>query len=239
MGIFGKIGAGLSQIGKYYTSPEGAQSALSILQDYGTGDSANYRALQAQRQKLAQAQQEQQALAALMGQMKPQDTQTPTINNMIDMNNQRMGGFDNGAQFQSARQDVGKAGLDFSNPETLKAFAQYASMPGANAQLPLAISQMMQPEKPEFKTYSADDDIYQVGPDGTPTLFRPGTPKMRDPGESMRWQIGPDGKPTGNLEPIPGGKWDPKQVGIHAQAGWRPRVGRASKPVDANSVKWD
>jgi len=171
MGMFGKIGSALSQIGKYYTSPEGAQSGLAILQDYGTGGSDNYRALQMQRQKLAQEQQQQQALAALMQRMRPQDTQTPVINNMIDMNNQRMAGYDGGAAMQSARQDVGKAGLDFTDPETLKAFMGYASMPGANAQLPLALSQAMQPERPEFKTYSPDEDIYQIGADGMPSMF--------------------------------------------------------------------
>lgn len=165
MGIFGKIGAGLSQIGKYYTSPEGAQSGLAILQDYGTGGSDNYRALQMQRQKLAQEQQQQQALAALMQRMRPQDTQTPVINNMIDMNNQRMGGFQNGMQHQQAKMDVGKAGLDFSDPETLKAFMGYASMPDANPQLPLALSQAMQPEKPEKMEIQNAGDGYIVGID--------------------------------------------------------------------------
>jgi|688.fasta_scaffold05304_24 hypothetical protein len=52
MGMFGKIGAGLSKIGKYYTSPEGAQTALAILSDYG-GNGENYQSLQRQRQALA------------------------------------------------------------------------------------------------------------------------------------------------------------------------------------------
>jgi len=61
-----------------------------------------------------------------------------------------------------------------SNPQTAELFAKYATMPGANPQLPLAMSQMMQPDKPEYKSYNREDDIYQIQPDGTQTMFRPG-----------------------------------------------------------------
>jgi len=178
--MFGKIGAGLSKIGQYYTSPEGAQSAMAILQDYGTGDSANFRGLQAQRTKQAQALQEQQALAALLQQMHGADTQTPQVNQLIGeanrMNNTRISDVDRPRPMYAPMEaiPVQRAGLDMSNPQTAELFAKYATMPGANPQLPLAMSQMMQPDKPEYKSYNREDDIYQIQPDGTQTMFRPG-----------------------------------------------------------------
>ncbi len=228
MGMFGKIGSALGQIGKYYTSPEGAQSGLAILQDYGTGGSDNYRALQMQRQKLAQKQQQQQAMAALMARMRGPDTQTPQVNQLIGEAN-RMNGQRGGAPMETMTPQ--RAGLPMDQ-ETMSLLAKYGAA-GGNPQLPMAFSQMMQPEKPEFKTYSADDDIYQVGPDGTPTLFRPGTPKARPA------PVGYDWTADGRLKAIPGGPGDPVQTRSLAESRWRPRVGRAAKPVDANSVKWD
>ena len=163
MGMFGKIGAALGQIGKYYTSPEGAQSGLAILQDYGTGGSENYRALQMQRQKMAQEQQQQQAMAALMARMRGPDTQTPVVNQMIDMNNQRMGAFQNGMEHQQGRMDVTKPGLPMDQ-ETMSLLAKYGAS-GGNMQIPLAMSQMLQPEPPpEPKFFNTRNAVVAVDP---------------------------------------------------------------------------
>ncbi len=180
MGMFGKIAAGLGQIGKYYTSPEGAQSAMSILQDYGTGDSANFRALQARRMKLAQDAQQQQALAALMGQMHGADTQTPQVNQLISetnrVNNDRISDIDRPRPMYAPMEamPVQKAGFDPTNQGHMQSLMKYMSA-GGSPSLPLAFSQMMQPEKPEYKSYNREDDVYQIDPsNGTQTMFRPG-----------------------------------------------------------------
>lgn len=231
MGMFGKIGAALGQIGKYYTSPEGAQSGLAILQDYGTGGSDNYRALQMQRQKQAQEQQQRQAMAALMARMRGPDTQTPVVNQMIDMNNQRMGSFQNGMEHQQGRMDVTKPGLPMDQ-ETMSLLAKYGAS-GGNMQLPLAMSQMMQPDVPKLQSFGADEDIYQIGADGMPTMLRLGSPKARPAPSGYEWTA--DGK----LKFIAGGPGDPRQTHTIAESRWRPRVGRVAKPIDANSIKWD
>jgi len=176
----------------------------------------------AQRQQQAQ---QQQALAALMAQMKPQDTRAPVMNSMIDANNQRMMGYDGGAAQQSGHVDVGKAGLDFSNPDTLKAFMGYASMPGANAQLPMAISQAMQPDPVQMKSFNQDEDLYTIDPaTGLPTLYQKGqTNPLKD--KLLEAQIAA----TGALENQRGAS--ARYYGVKADHPYAPQRPRAVAPA--------
>ena len=165
----------MGMFGKSSLTPEQAQARTekwqkigAALKDVGAnlnGDPGDaLAAYQAQRQKLAQEQQQQQAMAALMARMRGPDTQTPVVNQMIDMNNQRMGSFQNGMEHQQGRMDVGRAGLDFSDPETIKALTGVMSA-GGNPQLPLALSQMMQPEPPpEPKFFNTRNAVVAVDP---------------------------------------------------------------------------
>jgi hypothetical protein len=183
MAIFGKIGAGLARIGQYYTSPEGAQSAMAILQDYGTGDSANYRGLQAQRRKDTEAQKQQQALTALMSRMQGPDTRSPVINQMIDATNQRAMGYSNGPTQQMGHVDVAKAGLPMDQ-ETMSLLAKYGSA-GGNMELPLAFSKMMQPDKMEIQNAG---DGYIIGIDPATGQAKPIYQRPVDPLDSAMKQ---------------------------------------------------
>lgn len=197
----------------------------------GSGDALS--SLEARRRKEMQAQQEQQALAELMGKMRPQDTRTPQINEMIGeanrVNSGRLQDVDRPRPMYAPMENLPtyKPGLDPSDPATMQALSKYASA-GGNLQVPLAFSQMMQPDIPKLQSFGADEDIYQIDPStGLPKILRPGTPKARPAPSGYNW--GPDG----NLVFIPGGPGDPRQAHTLAESRWRPRVGRAPAAAPA------
>ena len=156
MGMFGKIGSFVSNIGSNFQA-NGGFNGLAAALDQSPGA---WQDFQDHRQKLAQQGQQQRAMAALMSRMRGPDTQTPVVNQMIDMNNQRMGAFQNGMEHQQGRMDVTKPGLPMDQ-ETMSLLAKYGAS-GGNMQLPLAMSQMMQPEKMEIQNAG---DGYIVGID--------------------------------------------------------------------------
>lgn len=170
MSLFGKIGAGLKQFGKYYTSPEGLQTLSAVVSDYGLDDAPNYSALQARRQKLAQQQQQQQAIAGLMAQFQP-DTMTPQVNELIGQAN-----YDGRGRFNPLPMQQQQPGrFQFDTPQGQTALAR-ALGSGVSLDGVSALRDFLSPKR-ELTTVKPGDRVYdQFG-----NVVMEGAPKPEDP----------------------------------------------------------
>ena len=149
MAILGKIGQALGQIGRYYTSPEGLQTAQAMLMDYANPGAGAYMALQSRREKMLQERKDeekrQQMLSSfndLVGRIRPPDTYTPQVNQLIGAANET------GARFGMApmqRETPRQSGLDLQDPATRQALMSFVGA-GGNIDTPFALADRMVPK---------------------------------------------------------------------------------------------
>lgn len=162
MSILGKIGAGLKQFGKYYTSPEGLQTLSAVVSDYGQEDSPNYTALMARREKLAQQQRQQQAIAGLLGSYRGPDMETQGVNELIGGANETGSRFNMAPmQRQAARW---QQGFDLGNPDTQTVIANYLGAGGSLANVKLMVDMGRGPTRKAFNV--GDGNIVSVDEEG-------------------------------------------------------------------------
>ncbi|NBV79910.1 MAG: hypothetical protein EBR62_08635 [Verrucomicrobia bacterium] len=160
MSILGKIGAGLKQFGKYYTSPEGLQTLSAVVSDYGQEDSPNYTALMARREKLAQQQRQQQAIAGLLGSYRGPDMQTAGVNELIGGANDTGAGF--GMAPMQRQAPRWQQGFDMSDPNTQSAFANYIGAGGSPADIK-ALTELGRTPKPSY--FNTRSGVVAIDPD--------------------------------------------------------------------------
>lgn len=208
MGMLGSISAALQKAGQNFQD-NGGFNALAAAFDETPGA---WQDFQSQRQKNAMLLQQQAALKSLMSQMGQPDRTTGTLNEMIGANNTRLP-----VEQQSPLATPHRAGLDWTNPETVNAFSNYIGA-GGSAALPMGIAESMKPEDPKYM--NTGEAVIRIGPDGQAAPIWQDAPKALPAPAGYRWQ------PNGNLLFIPGGPGDPKTVHDKSAAGWRPRVGR-------------
>ena len=113
MPIFGKIGQALGQIGRFYTSPEGIQNLQATFQDMANPGGGAFQSLQERRMRLAQQQQQQEAIQGLLAQLQP-DTQTPQVNELIGAANQTGARF---GEAPMAQMTPRAPAFDFTSPQ--------------------------------------------------------------------------------------------------------------------------
>ena len=167
MAILGKIGQALGQIGRYYTSPEGLQTAQAMLMDYANPGAGAYMALQSRREKMLQERKDeekrQQMLSSfndLVGRIRPPDTYTPQVNQLIGAANET------GARFGMApmqRNTPQPSGLDLQDPTTRQALMSFVGA-GGNIDTPFALAERMAPPAPNMSLFNTRSGVVGINP---------------------------------------------------------------------------
>ena len=167
MAILGKIGQALGQIGRYYTSPEGLQTAQAMLMDYANPGASAYMALQSRREKMLQERKDeekrQQMLSsfdALVGRIRPPDTYTPQVNQLIGAANET------GARFGMApmqRETPRQSGLDLQDPATRQALMSFVGA-GGNIDTPFALADRIAPPAPNMSLFNTRSGVVGINP---------------------------------------------------------------------------
>lgn len=160
MPIFGKIGQALGQMGRFYTSPEGIQNLQATFQDMANPGGGAFQSLQERRMRLAQQQQQQEAIQGLLAQLQP-DTQTPQVNELIGAANQTGARF---GQAPMAQMTPRAPAFDFTSPQgqaaLMNALGAGVSLDGISG-----LRDFLTPKTPERKLFNTRSGVVAYNPD--------------------------------------------------------------------------
>ena len=160
MPIFGKIGQALGQMGRFYTSPEGIQNLQATFQDMANPGGGAFQSLQERRMRLAQQQQQQEAIQGLLAQLQP-DTQTPQVNELIGAANQTGARF---GQAPMAQMTPRAPAFDFTSPQgqaaLMNALGAGVSLDGISS-----LRDFLTPKTPERKLFNTRSGVVSIDPE--------------------------------------------------------------------------